>query len=270
MTCTWEPDPGCLGEDWTSLSQDMKDRALMLATSSLQMLTMYRVGTCPITIRPLPNHTVCGCGFNPHKAANGRWYNNCHHRSRFQPRSEIDIPGPVGYIDSLRIDGDEIDLHNGDWRLDNGHLLVWQGSGPSPLPAYQDLNLPDTAVGTWSLTYSKSYPVAEDGRIAVAYLAMEFAKACKPKGKCSLPRGVTSVVRNGVSFSIEAGLFPNGLTGLDLVDQYILKWVPAGSPLRSAVVFDPRSVQPRVTNSVPRRPSTSAGAPGFGNGGFGE
>lgn len=253
MTCVWEPDPGCLGDEWANLDPDIKERALLLATSSLQALTYNRVGTCPITIRPVPNTPMCGCGFNPHMGVNGKWYNNCHHRAVFGPLSEINIPGPVGYIDEFKIDGEVVDLSTADWRLDNGHLLVWQGVGPSPVPLYQDLNKADTEVGTWSITYSKSYPVLRDARMAVAYLAMEFVKACIPKGKCDLPKGVTSVVRNGVSFTIEAGLFPNGLTGIKMVDPFILKWAPAGSPTKSAVVFDPRKAAPRVTNSVPLR-----------------
>lgn len=252
MTCTWTPDPACLGDEWNALDEDVKDRALMLATSSLQMLTYYRVGTCPITIRPCPKEPRCGCGWNPH-IRDGFWYNDCPCRTQCAPLSEVDIPGPVGYIDSILVDGVELDLWNGDFRLDDGHLLVWQGSGASPFPETQDLNKPDSEPGTWSITYSKSYPVLEDGRIAVAYLAMEFAKACKPKGKCSLPRGVTSVVRNGVSFTIEAGLFPGGLTGIEIVDQYILKWAPAGSPTRTATVFDPTANKPRRTSSVPAR-----------------
>jgi hypothetical protein len=181
------------------------------------------------------------------------WRNTCCQKI-CAPLSEIDIPGPVGYIETFKINGAEVDLWNGDWRLDDGHLLVWQGEGDSPVPTGQNLNKPDTEDGTWSILYSRSYPVLADGQIAVAYLAMEFAKACKPKGKCQLPRGVTSVVRNGVSFTIDAGLFPNGLTNIDIVDQYILKWNPAGSPTQAAVVFDPVQHRPRVTNSVPRLP----------------
>jgi hypothetical protein len=185
----------------------------------------------------------------------GQWLNrSCAHTAAADvcgPLSEVDIPGPVGYIESFLIDGEEVDLTTGDWRLDDGHLLVWQGSGDSPVPSVQDLNKPDTEAGTWSITYSKSYPVGADAKIAVGLLAAEFAKACAPKGKCALPRGVTSVVRNGVSFTVEAGLFPNGLTGIDIVDQFILKWAPAGSPQRSATVFDPRKSAPRVTSSVP-------------------
>lgn len=255
MTCVWEPDPGCLGDSWENFDDDVKERALLLATSSLQALTNYRVGTCPITIRPCPQERSCGCStpsFRPYVGDDGQWRNSCCQKV-CAPLSEIDIPGPVGYIDSMLINGEEVELWNGDWRLDDGHLLVWQGEGDSPVPSDQDLNKPDTEIGTWSITYSKSYPVLADARIAVGYLAVEFAKACS-KSKCSLPRGVTNVVRNGVSFSIEAGLFPGGLTGIDQTDQWILKWNPPGSPTKSAAVFDPAKRGPRVTTSVPMRP----------------
>lgn len=267
MTCTWDPDPACLGAEWESLQPEEQERALLLATSSLQMLTNYRVGTCPVTIRPCPVRPPCEHAWNPwilseaHGASgvfvpnmrDGQWYNNCPCHSSCAPLSEIDLPGPVGYVESLVINGVPQDLWNGDWRLDDGHLLVWQGDGPSPVPSTQDLSKPDTEVGTWSISYSRSYPVLADARLAVAYLAMEFAKACKPKGKCGLPRGVTSVVRNGVSFTIEAGLFPGGLTGIEIVDAFILKWAPAGSPTRSASVFDPRNRSPRRSSGVPMR-----------------
>lgn len=226
----------------------------MLATSSLQALTNNRVGACPITIRPCPEVRRCRCAWNPQIGTDGLWRNTCYHRTLCGRVSEIDLPGPVGYIDSLRIDGAEVDITNGDWRLDDGHLLVWQGEGDSPIPDTQDLSKPDTEAGTWSVSYSQSYPVNEDARLAVAVLAMEFAKACKPKGKCDLPRGVTSVVRSGVTFQIEAGLFPNRLTGLDIPDQFILKWRPPGSPDRTAVVFDPRR-RTRVSSGIPVRTS---------------
>lgn len=254
MTCVWEPDPGCLGSGWSDLDDAEKQRSLLLATSSLQALTLNRVGTCPITVRPCSAPRPCGCVWEPYLLL-GRYLNPCGCKTArwCAPLSEVDLDGPVGYIDSLKINGVEMDLDSGDWRLDNGHLLVWQGIGPSPIPAVQDLDKPDTEFGTWSITYSQSYPVLTDGRMAVAYLAAEFAQACKPKGKCSLPRGVTSVVRNGVSFTVQAGLFPNGLTGIDIVDQFILKWAPAGAPTQTAKVFDIRKVQARRTNSLPRR-----------------
>lgn len=252
MTCVWDPDPACLGDEWDNFTPEVRDRAVLLATSSLITLTYGRVGTCPITIRPCPERPRCGCGWNPH-IRDGVWINGCGCRTSCKPLSEIDIPGPVGYIESMVIDGEPVDLWGGDWRLDNGHLLVWQGVGPSPVPATQNLNLPDTEPGTWSITYSQSYPVGPDARLAVGALAMEFARACQPRGKCGLPKGVSNVVRNGVSFVIQAGMFPNGLTGLEQADQFILKWAPAGSPMRNAVVFDPRKSPVRRTSSVPLR-----------------
>lgn len=244
MTCAWTPDPSCLGKAWDDLEPDVQERALLLATSSLLTLTYNRVGTCPVTIRPCPQERPCGCSWSP-VLYGSVWYNTCPCRSACDALGEVVLPGPVGYIERLMVDGVEMDPDSGDWRLDEGNILVWQGEGPSPIPATQDLNKPDTEPGTWSITYSRSYPVGRDGRLAVALLAMEFAKACQPAKKCSLPRGVTSVVRNGVSFTIEAGLFPGGLTGIDIVDQFILKWAPAGSPTINAYVFDPRTVRRR-------------------------
>lgn len=265
-TCTWEPDPACLGDEWSGLDPEVRERSLMLATSSLQMLTYYRVGTCPITVRPCPVIKDCGCdpyrwnaspGCAPY-VWDGQWYNCGGCGQRCKPLSEINLEGPVGYISQFKINGETVDLFTGDdWRLDNGHILVWQGEGESPIPATQNLDLPDTEQGTWSITYSKSYPVNDDARMAVAYLAAEFAKACQPKKKCSLPRGVTNVVRNGVSFTIQAGLFPGGLTNIDVVDQFILKWAPADSPTRTAQVFNPRRHTARRTSAVPRPPAPS-------------
>jgi hypothetical protein len=254
MTCAWEPDPACLANQWEDIAEEVQQRALTLATSSLQALTNNRVGTCPITIRPCPQDASCGCWPRPYVGTDGQWRNACGHNGLCAPISEVDIPGPVGYIESMLIDGIEVDLWGGDWRLDNGHLLVWQGEGDSPIPITQDLNKPDTEVGTWSITYSRSYPVLDDARWAMTYLAIEFAKACTPNKKCALPKGVTSVVRNGVSFTIESGLFPNGLTGIEMVDAWILKWNPVGSPTQSAQVFDPARPKPRITNSVPMAP----------------
>lgn len=237
MSYAWTPDPVILGEKWDSYSPEHRERALLLATSTLTTLTSGRVGAPPETIRPerqclsCAQHRPCGCGWTNH--------------------SEIELPGPVGAIHSLRIDGEEYDLTTGDFRLDNGHILVWQGLGPSPIPATQDLSKPDTEPGTWSITYSRSHPVGADGRVAVSLLALEYAAAMQPRGKCSLPKGVTSVVRNGVSFTVEAGLFPNGLTGIELADQFILKWLPVGAPIRTAVVFDPRRATPRRTGALP-------------------
>lgn len=245
MSSPWTPNPVGFETEWEALDPRVREAALDFATASLQMLTFYRVGTDPITVRPCPD-ARCSCfsGWSP-ILWEGQWY-NCACGSRCRPASEILLDGPVGAIYSIRVDGVELDPHNGDWRVDNGNRLVWQGLGPSPIPEVQNLSRPDTEVGTWSITYSHSYPVSSRGEIAVARLAFEYAKALgKAKGKCSLPKGVSNVVRNGVSFTIEAGLFPGGLTGDEITDAFILEWAPAGSPVRTATVFDPKRMKAR-------------------------
>lgn len=254
--CLWPVDAGCAGDQWNDLTESEQERALALATSSLIDLTGRRVGLCPVTVRPCkpascpPGYPIyrTGVSWAP-SLISGVWINSCGcpYNCGCTATCEIVLPGPVGEIYSIKVGGTEI---NTDFiRIDNSRILVWEGPGDCPFPATQNLSLPDTEPDTFSITYQNSYPVDSTASVAVTLLALEFAKACKPKGKCSLPRGVVSVVRSGVTFEIEAGLFPNGLTGLDVVDAFILKWVPAGSPKRAATVFSPGLNQPRRTRA---------------------
>lgn len=234
--CLWPADPACLGDKWDALDALTQERALALASSTLRRLTAFRVGGCPVTVRPCAPRAFCGA-FVPfsgsygsdwmHPGINtaGLWVNSCGCSGGCgcTITKGVSLPAPIGEIYEVKVDGNVIDP--ADYRV-VGHSLVWQGVGPSPFPATQDLSLPDSLPGTFSITYLNAYPVDLLGAQAAAFLALEFAKACKPAGKCSLPRGVTSVVRSGVSFQIEAGLFPNGRTSIDVVDAFLDLWNP--------------------------------------------
>lgn len=245
--CPWPVDAACLGTEWTDLSPDEQDRAIALASNTLRRLTGYRVGGCPITIRPCVQQGCWGYwdwsangAFNPHINSMGQWSNSCACAgSGCATACEVSLPSPVGGIIEVKVDG--VALDPADYTVQNGHILVWTGGGDCPWPQTQDLSLPDTQPGTFSIEFLNSYPVDNTGAVAAAFLALEFAKACKPKGKCALPRGVTAVVRNGVSFDIEAGLFPNNSTGIDLVDAFIQSWNP------EALVQPPRVYIPGST-----------------------
>jgi hypothetical protein len=232
--CPWPVDAACLGDEWADLTPDQQDRALALASNTLRRLTGYRVGTCPITIRPC---TQGGCwgyyywsangAFNPSINALGQWTNSCPCADGGCATScEVSLPPPVGGIQEVKVDG--VVINPADYQVQSGRYLVYVGDAECPWPQTQNLALPDTEAGTFSITYLNSYPVDNTGAVAAAFLALEFAKACKPKGKCALPRGVTAVVRNGISFDIEAGLFPNNSTGIDVVDAFIQSWNPDG------------------------------------------
>lgn len=225
--CLWPADPACLGDKWDDLAPEVQVRALALASSTLQRLTAYRVGGCPVTVRPCvrrgcweffqPNSTM----LNP-VIVGGRWLNSVPGACSIT--DGITLPGPVGYVEEVKVDG--LVLFAADYRIVDGTTLVWMGEGEAPWNFTQDLSLPDSMEGTFSVTYLNAYPVDMLGAQAAAFLAMEFAAACKPKGKCALPRGVTNVVRGGVTFEIESSLFPDGKTGIDVVDAFIDMWNP--------------------------------------------
>lgn len=247
--CPWPVDPSCRTTEWNALDADVKATALAYASSTLERLTAYRVGNCPIKLRP----DLGGCYMDPYWGSyaalapvnwNGRWSNDGY---CCRPHlCEVALPAPVGRIDEVKIDGAVIDPSN--YELQNGHLLVWTGGGDCPwLPRLtQDMSLPDSAVGTFSVTYLNAYPVDLLGANAVTILALEFAKACTGK-TCQLPANVTQIVRQGISMQIASGAFPDGKTGLRTVDAYIALWNPKGRT-QQGMIYSPDLPQHRVVN----------------------
>lgn len=234
--CEWPIDAGCLSAEWNSLDPAVQRRAAALASSTLRRLTAFRVGGCPVTVRPCAPRGFCGSfvpftgsfgsdWMQPGINGAGLWVNSCGCSGSCgcERTGGVALPGPIGEVYEIKVDGDIIDPV--DYAVIQDRV-VWVGEGPSPFPATQNLNLPDSLPGTFSITYLNAYPVDLLGAQAAAYLAVEFAGACKPKGKCSLPRNVRDVTRNGVSFTIEAGLFPGGKTNIDIVDAFIDLWNP--------------------------------------------
>ena len=48
------------------------------------------------------------------------------------------------------------------------------------------------------------------------------------KGGCRLPPSITSMTRQGISYTIERGMFPDGVTGIPEIDAYLMLWNPFG------------------------------------------
>jgi hypothetical protein len=223
----WDVDTSC-DPGFEDLDPDVQDRAIALATTTLYSLTAGRVGGCPKTVRPCVGHSACETsvygpythGFYPLNW-NGAWSNcgctgGCVHNG-------LHLPPPVGRIDAVTIDGAALDP--ADYRLIDGRTLI--RTDGSPWPATNDLTLPDTEPGTWSVTYLNAYPVDTNGAYAAGVLASEYAKACTT-GKCELPTGVTQVARAGIVYTMTAGAFPGGFTGIRVVDAFIRQWNPSG------------------------------------------
>ena len=247
--CEWPLDPACFDDDWEALDPPTKARSAALASATLHRLTGYRVGGCPVTVRPCkpscagaylpfyPGH------YQPHINVSGYWVNSCGCTTDCScgELCEIVLPAPVGEVYEVKVDGEVMDSL--DYRVD-GNRLVYIGVDDCPWPTCQDLAAADDQPGTFSITYLNSWPVDQLGAYACAVLAMEYAQACAGNS-CRLPVGVTSVVRQGVSFEITTGAFPGGVTGIREVDSYIALWNPEG--LRQAPsVYSPDVPRARV------------------------
>jgi hypothetical protein len=232
-------------------------RAEALAWYTLASLTAYQIGVCPSVVRPClagcaaPGtymvSTVRGSGYNslplvsigsftPHIGSSGYWVNSC---SCGRPDDcsctvlqEALLPGPVGGIVTVVVDG--VTLLPTAYRVDNGNRLVRTDGGA--WPSCQDFSSSDPAVGFWVTYYrgAQPNPLTE---YAAGVLATEFFKACSG-GKCRLPKGVTSVTRQGVSYEITAGSFPGGFTGIHEVDAVIRIYNP------NALTSPPRVISP--------------------------
>jgi len=147
--------------DWSCVPQttvdeldpEMKERAEALAWSTLAGLTGHFFSTCPITVRPCrktcapgwrswaPVPAYSGGSFQPHIDPAGYWVNSCMCASdpcSCGPIHEIVLPGPVGSIVEVLIDGAV--LHPSAYRVDNGNRLVRQDG--ADWPACQDMNKP--------------------------------------------------------------------------------------------------------------------------------
>lgn len=214
----YPPDMAC-APDWITLDPALQNRATVLAWSTIRTLTGGRVGSCEVILRPCIQkpcdecHSVLGYpGMRP-----SCWTDACS----CAPLSEVVMPGPVAEISSVVVDG--VILPPASYRLDNKNRLVRTDGGT--WPSCQDMSLPDTDPGTFSVFYLPGVPPNSDGLWAAGVLAYEFSQACTG-GKCRLPSSVTSIARQGVSMQFDNTMFSNGLTGIREVDAWVLSINP--------------------------------------------
>lgn len=139
------------------------ERAEAFAWTTLASLTAYRIGTCPVTVRPCAarctpdSHYLTaivrssGSWLGSNRIggpfiSGGNWYNACGCRSQNDcsctALSEVILPGPVGAIASVTIDG--VYLPRSAYRVDNGNRLVRLDGGQ--WPACQDMATPGAKV----------------------------------------------------------------------------------------------------------------------------
>jgi hypothetical protein len=233
QTC-WPVDTS-MCEGFENHDEPIRELATALAGMTMRMLTGYQLGACPVTIRPCsircvqasPNWVWQGGTFIPVNM-NGTWTNMvCDHCGLWCDcglgRKSITLPGGIGEITQVKVDG--AILPSTAYEIHNDLHLVRTDGGE--WPSTQDMASPDTAAGTWSVTYTPGLLVDGTGAYVAGILACQYGKAITG-GKCELPRGVTQIARQGITMTLTPGSFPNGLTGIQTVDAYITRWNPHG------------------------------------------
>lgn len=261
------PFENCWPVDWSvcdlDCEQQLSDaqRAVSegLAVQTLRMLTGYRAGGCPVTVRPCSPRCKTsswlvapvgpanwagaygGWGFNPYVGPGGAWLNACGCKRddcSCTKVHELILPGHVGMIVQVVQDG--VTLDPSIYRVDDGNRLVRMDG--EDWPSCQDMNA-DSGEGTLLVTYLNGNPVDAVGSHVAGLLAGEYAKACLGAA-CALPANATNVARQGITVQLDPEMFSNG-TGIKLVDDYIRIWNPFST--MPAQVFSPDDRPARQT-----------------------
>lgn len=205
-------------------------------------------GLCQNTVRPCA--VGCGCSMQVlsrgHVVIEPSWSGlgwQCDGRPcGCSGLSTVKLPGyPVREIVQVKIDGDIVDPDT--YRLDGYRYLVRVRDPAEPetalrWPSCQMLDLPDTADGTFSVTYTYGQNPPLAGQHAARELACEIAKQCAG-GECKLPTGVSQITRQGVRF--DRAFFridPNTgawRTGMAAVDAFLNAYNPNGLARRPMI-----------------------------------
>lgn len=235
--CEWPVAiPADMLDDWTAATAADRDAATLLAGRILWTLTGQVLGQCEETVRPCfqpqpgPS-TYSGAGavfwpglLNGDPSASGPC--GCRTGCEEVAYDRVALPGPVASVTRVLVDGVEVPATA--WRVENWRWLhridgaLW--------PTHQDLHAADDAAGAFTITYQRGVPVPADGQLAAGRLAVELLRGMTG-GPCSLPAGVTSVSRQGLSVELAdmREWFTQGVTGVEAVDL----WIMAVNPYKS-------------------------------------
>lgn len=134
--------------------------------------------------------------------------------------SMVELPGaPAVAVTSVHVDGAQ--LATSAYKLVANHLVRTEPG--KRWPCCQDLTVAGTAAGGWQVVYTWGEAPPTAGVMAAAALACELWRAKASPEKCRLPKRVTTVARQGLSFAVLDPLtvFTDGMTGLPEVDLWL-------------------------------------------------
>lgn len=155
------------------------------------------------------------------------------------PREVVLGAYPVTQVLSVKVDGNVQPVDS--YELLHGRTLVRQRATADTAlvgwPTCQDVTLPDTEVGTFSVDLLYGAQPPDGGVLAAQCLAAEIAKAASPGMTSRLPARVSNITREGIStaFVNTMDLIGQGYTGLPEVDLWLRAVNPAKLTRRARV-----------------------------------
>lgn len=243
--------------DISTESPTATGQAVAFATDVLWSLTGQRFGFITVKLRPTCNwhqSTPFPDGWQPWPGiqpppdiASGWGWGWAGYWIAMEPCqncTQLTLPAPVHSITEVKVDG--AILTPTAYRLDGGRFLV--RTDGLTWPYINNLTLPDTDPGTWTVTAQYGESVPSSAAIAVGELACEYLRGLNGQD-CRLPRTVTSLARQGVTITMPdmASQFEKGLTGLYFSDLFIRAWNPNGLRSRARVYAVDRPARGRVS-----------------------
>lgn len=166
---------------------------------------------------------------------------------------QLILDGPANVL-AVKVDGVAL-VAGVDWTLYDRRLLVRMAGGAGSIgwPLDQRLDLPDTAQGTWSVTYESGAPVTAGAKLAAlaygCYLTKQAAAAVGGSSTCTLPARTTNVSRQGVTIT-RAGvleLLQEGKTGVEITDQWLAAVNPNKLQRRARIAGPETYIESRAT-----------------------
>lgn len=241
---TW-PDSA----DIDSVDPAIKALCELYAGACLTALTLHRVGGNPVTIMPVSRDRIHGhyvwYSPLPDEYPVGMFYPGTLYPSAQDLKEAltvdrveaISLPGPVGTVGEVRISGDVLDP--AAYRIENGQYLVRLDGGSWPCDSGDN----------FTVTYTNSHPAGPLGAHAGGVMAAEWLKLLTNSKSCRLPSSVTNVNRQGLTFEITRGMFPDGVTGLPEIDAFLMLWNPFGLKVAPRVYSPDLPVHRQVWNA---------------------
>lgn len=224
----------------------------VVASQILYLLSGRRYGVRTETLRPAAGQERCGWGGLPHTiTASGPSASDwlALYRANIGAPDWLQLKSPVQQILEVKVDGSVLDPS--DYQLyDNRTLMRMQSSSgvSRQWPIYQRLDLPDTEVGTFSVTYQFGQSVPEGGKMAAQVFATELARYVNKDGS-ALPDRVVTVSRQGVTHTVldPSQFIKMGRTGLFLPDIWLGSVNPHGARRRPSISSPESIINARPT-----------------------